>query len=141
LTKKGFMLFLIIILISSGCTVFKEKKQITIGIIEWNSDNEYEKNIRGFKEGLAEAGFIEGKNVVYIKEVSGANKDKHLEISKRFVNKWNVDLIYSLTTPATLIVKSVTTKIPIVFSIVTKRSFNIPWIINPWASTKSKILC
>lgn len=102
---------------------FKQKmhpeKQIhIIGIAGWNSYCTYKENIRGFKDGLAEKGYVEGQNVRFIIKTSESDLKIQRQIIESFVSE-KVDLIYSLTTPGTLVAKDVTKKIPIVFSIVT----------------------
>lgn len=87
---------------------------LKIGVSEWT---EYPDNVAGFKHSMAEEGFIEGINVEYIYQKSGANNGIQKEIAESFDN---VDLIYSLTTPGTAIIKeTVNPQTPIVFSIVT----------------------
>ncbi len=95
-----------------------QEKVVTIGIAQWVSDKAYDENIQGFKEGLALFGYVEGKNIQFIIENPEANKTRQKEIIQGFVDR-KVDLIYSLTTPGTLIAKETTSDIPIVFSIVT----------------------
>jgi putative ABC transport system substrate-binding protein len=92
---------------------------ITIGIASWNSQSEeYKRNIEGFKEGLKKGGFEEGKNVRFLIKSAETDKKVQREIIQSYVSA-GVDLIYTLTTPGTLIAKGVTQSIPIVFSIVT----------------------
>ena len=96
----------------------EEDKVKTIGIAGWNSDLTYSGSVVGFKEGLAENGYVEGENVRFIIK----NAESDLEIQRQIIGSFveaEVDIIYSLTTPGTLIAKNVTSKIPIVFSIVT----------------------
>ncbi len=95
-----------------------QEKVMTVGIARWVDDSAYDKNIKGFKEGLALFGYIEGKNIQFIVENPEANKTKQKEIIEGFVDR-KVDLIYSLTTPGTIIAKETTNNVPIVFSIVT----------------------
>ena len=95
-----------------------ENGMVTIGIAGWNSDLTYGGNVEGFKDGLEENGYVEGKNVRFIIENAEGDLDVQREIIESFVEA-EVDLIYSLTTPGTLAAKKVTSKIPIVFSIVT----------------------
>lgn len=103
----------------SGYKILSSKNEIIkIGIIKWNTNSEFDRNIRGFKDSLTEAGYVEGQNVRYIEGFSNSDRNKHLEIARGFTNNKKVDLIYSLTTPGTLMVKTVTDKIPIVFSVV-----------------------
>ncbi|TSC76793.1 MAG: ABC-type uncharacterized transport system, periplasmic component [Parcubacteria group bacterium Gr01-1014_29] len=92
---------------------------IKIGIARWVENPLHERNIEGFKDALKNAGFVEGQNVVYIMPpASNVDAQKHKQLVQSLVDQ-KVQLIYSLTTPGTLVAKSTTTKIPIVFSIVT----------------------
>ncbi len=95
-----------------------EDKNITIGIANWDVNPDYEQNIEGFKTGLAEKGYIEGKNVNYIVKNANSSYDEQFKILESF-NQENVDLIYTLTTRGTLIAKNMIRDIPIVFSVVT----------------------
>ena len=95
-----------------------ETKPVTIGIAQWVTNPEYTRNVEGFKAGLAEEGFVEGAQVQFLLENPDADIQHQREIINSFVQA-EVDLIYSLTTPGTLIAKSLTNRIPIVFSIVT----------------------
>ena len=89
----------------------------TIGIARWIDDSEYDKNLAGFKIALAEHGFEEGKNLEIITKSANGDSSRQESIIKDFV-KSDVDLIYSLTTPGTMIAKT-HSQVPIVFSIVT----------------------
>jgi putative ABC transport system substrate-binding protein len=92
---------------------------IKIGIARWVENPLHERNIEGFKDALKNAGFIEGKNVVFITpDASEADAEKHKQLVQSLVDQ-KVQLIYSLTTPGTLVAKSVTVDTPIIFSIVT----------------------
>lgn len=87
-----------------------------VGLSVWTG---YPTSVKGFKDGLAEAGLIEGKHIQFLMGKSGIDKAKQHEIAESFRDA-NVDLVYSLTTPGTVIIKKimpVTT--PVVFSIVT----------------------
>jgi len=87
-----------------------------IGISVWTG---YPTSVKGFKEALAAAGLIEGKNVQYLYGKSGLNPEKQREIAQSF-KAAKVDLVYSLTTPGTTIVKEIMPQTtPLVFSIVT----------------------
>ena len=64
-------------------------------------------------------GLVEGRNVEYLYRDSGGDSGKQREIAQEF-KEAGVDLVYSLTTPGTAIVKEVMPEdTPIVFSIVT----------------------
>ena len=92
-------------------------QQKIIGIARWDDSAEYSLNIQGFKDGLQRMGFVEGINVSFLVENAHSNASKQREIIKEFTDK-KVDMIYTLTTPGTLIAKNETHNIPIVFSIV-----------------------
>ncbi|MBF0573339.1 MAG: ABC transporter substrate-binding protein [Desulfamplus sp.] len=98
------------------------KGMVTIGISRWGSNPEYERCLDGFMEGLAEHGYIAGKNVRYVIKNPEADKEEQRRIIESFI-KDKVDLIFSLTTPGTLIAKELTGRmkqpIPVVFSICT----------------------
>lgn len=87
-----------------------------IGLAVWTG---YPESVKGFKDGLEEYGLIEGKNVEYIGGVESSNS----EVQKKQLEMFNlsgVDLVYSLTTPGTILAKSVIPEdTPIVFSVVT----------------------
>lgn len=87
-----------------------------VGISVWTG---YPTSVKGFKEAMARGGLIEGENVKYIYGKSGLKPEKQREIVLGF-KKAEVDLVYSLTTPGTTIVKEIMPQTtPIVFSIVT----------------------
>ncbi len=116
--KHYYFIFIFLIFIFSGCVEIKDQKMYTVGISSWGSSPDYDENIARFKDALAAQGFIEGKNILYIIRNANSDVEEQLEIAEYFNDK-NVDLIYSLTTPGTIIIKSANEKIPIVFSIVT----------------------
>lgn len=74
--------------------------------------------LTGFKEGLAKHGYIEGQNLSFI--LTGTKDGiKGLDPEIRQMINAKVDLIYSLTTPATLqaktVLKEMNSTIPVVF--------------------------
>lgn len=97
-----------------------KKKMITVGITRWSRHPEFGRNVDGFKQGLAENGFVEGKNVRFVTKNPETNLGKQRQIIKEFIAT-KIDLIYSLTTQGTLVAKAETNKmdnpIPVVFSI------------------------
>ncbi len=97
-------------------------KMITVGIARWVTNTEMDRSIKGFKEGLALKGYIEGENIQFIEKNPEADSGTHRKIIEGFISQ-EVDLIYSLTTPGTSIVKELTEKmlnpIPVVFSVCT----------------------
>lgn len=93
-------------------------KRLFIGISRWGTSLEYDRNIEGFKESLFNEGFVEGKTVEFITESAETDKAKQEQIIHRLVQS-KVALIYSLTTPGTVIAKRYSGNIPVIFSVVT----------------------
>lgn len=105
-------LILLLITLSSGVNA----KSYRIGISAWSG---YPESILGFKAGLGEAGLVEGENLEFLYRESGGDRTRQREIAGEFKSA-GVDLVHSLTTPGTIIVKEVMPEqTPIVFSIVT----------------------
>lgn len=111
---KMSFIFLLSALLLSPNLVAEQKYQV--GLAVWSG---YDSSVQGFKDAMQQAGLIEGKNVTYIKGEIGANKELQTQVAEDFKQK-KVDLVYSLTTPGTTIMKQILDKeTPIVFSIVT----------------------
>jgi len=87
-----------------------------IGLAVWSG---YPECVKGFKEGLASKGLIEGKNLTFVYGELGADKVLQRKVANN-LKKQKVDLVFTLTTPGTTIVKEVMpVTTPLVFSIVT----------------------
>jgi putative ABC transport system substrate-binding protein len=90
----------------------------TVGVI--NVLPALDEALVGFKEGMTELGYIEGKHIRYI--YNGPTTDmSELSAAVQTLLAAEVDLIFSITTPATLEVKQATagSGLPVVFSTVT----------------------
>ena len=71
--------------------------------------------VNGFKDGLKELGFEEGKN--YVLEIRDLKGDrKAAEEAARSLEREKVDLIYAVNTSVDIAVKSATREVPIVFA-------------------------
>ncbi len=114
----AFVAVILIVIVAGISQCGHSKKKYTIGIAQWVQSNEYSRNVSGFKDEMAARGYKEFDNVKYIIQISNADKLRQETVIKQFKDQ-KVDLIYSLTTPGTLVAKKIVTKIPIVFSIVT----------------------
>ena len=103
-----FLIASILLVSSSGC---KKERVFTIGFVDPNPGEK--EGAHGFLSNMPEFGYIEGKNLKYIK--SEGEKD-HEAALKDMVAK-RVDLIFTITTPATRLAKMITegTNIPVVF--------------------------
>jgi putative tryptophan/tyrosine transport system substrate-binding protein len=87
-------------------------KPYRIGVI--HEGGQYSATIDGLKDGLRELGLEPGKDVLLdIRDVQG-NRPAAYEAA-RSLEREKVDLLYSVGTSVTLVVKGATAKIPIVF--------------------------
>ncbi len=95
-----------------------KSQMVVIGIL--NLTSALEDCVTGFKKGMADMGYEEGRNIKYIYP-GPAGSIKMLEPAAQKLLAQKVDLIYSLSTPATETAKKVTkgTDVPVVFGPVT----------------------
>lgn len=107
---------LVVALLLSSCGGSAKPKTYTIGVI--NLTPTLEDTFIGFKKGMADLGYIEGENVTYVYPGPAGSIDKLDGIAKDLVNA-KVDLIFSITTPATQAAQKATKNIPVVFGILT----------------------
>jgi putative ABC transport system substrate-binding protein len=70
----------------------------------------------GWREGLAESGFVEGRNVEIIYRWAGGDYDRLPALAAELVGR-NVSVIYASSLPAALAAKSATATIPIFFGV------------------------
>ncbi len=108
------LLILIALTIILPNNVAAEKYKV--GLAVWSG---YSTSVQGFKDGLAENGIFEGKHVEFIQGEVGASAKLQTQVAIDF-KKANVDMVYTLTTPGTKIIKEIMpAHTPLVFSIVT----------------------
>jgi putative ABC transport system substrate-binding protein len=90
----------------------------TIGVV--NLAPALDATLEGFKEGMTELGYVEGENITYIYEGATDSIDKLGPVAQGLVAT-DVDLILSITTPATQAAQQATADndIPVVFVPVT----------------------
>ena len=113
LSSLGLAILVVLLCNLTACTpVSDKKKNFLIGIINPNKGTQAIN--RGFIDGLAEAGYIEGKNTTYIRAESTFELDQ--AIQDMIVRK--VDLLFTVTTPATKKARDAlqNMNIPIVFA-------------------------
>lgn len=119
--QYGFSILITLIVIACFFSInvifwpYSEKSQYKIGISTWNNSKDFQETIKGFKDGLKNLGFVEGKNIIYYIKNPNDNIENQINIIQEFIDN-KVDLIFTLTTPGTLIAKDITNDIPIVFS-------------------------
>ena len=116
---KSFI-FIVIFIITSLLLVAcggEKDKTYTIGVI--NLSQNLDESVDAFKEGMTELGYVEGENITYIYE--GPAGMGQLDAVAQGLVAADVDLILSLTTPATKAAQQAAadTDIPVVFIPVT----------------------
>lgn len=102
--------------IFSGC---KEKDgKIKIGVIQLVEHPALDKSYQGFVDGLAEAGYKNGENIVIDYQNAQGEQANCVTIANKFVNDKD-NLIFAIATPAAQAVANLTKKIPILVTAVT----------------------
>ncbi|MBN1121244.1 MAG: ABC transporter substrate-binding protein [Anaerolineae bacterium] len=103
---------------SNGQNGQANKENPTVGIV--NLTSALDPVIEGFKAGMEDLGYTEGENITYVYDGPVASIGELDAAAQKLVDA-NVDLILSLSTPATLAAKRATEDngIPIIFGTVT----------------------
>jgi len=111
--KPAVCLFLFAAVLLSACSSGKPKA-VTVGIL--NPMSALAAGVAGFREGLADLGYVEGTSISYLVPVTEGGPEA-LESTARDFVKAGVTLILSVTTPASLAAQKATadTGIPVVF--------------------------
>ena len=96
----------------------KKTKIYTVGVI--NVTPTLDQTLAGFKKGMAELGYVEGQNIRYLYDGPTTDMSKLSAVAQTLLAA-KVDLILTVTTPATLAAKQATAGIglPVVFAVVT----------------------
>lgn len=96
----------------------KKAKTIKIGVIQLVEHSALDANYKGFVDGLAEAGYVDGENIKIDYQNAQGEQSNCVTIAQKFINGKS-DLIFAIATPAAQAVANLTKKIPIVISSVT----------------------
>jgi putative ABC transport system substrate-binding protein len=96
----------------------EKTKTYTVGII--NAVSALDQTLAGFKKGMTDLGYVKGKNIRYVYDGATTDMSK-LAATTQTLLAAKVDLILTITTPATIATKQATrgTRVPVVFAIVT----------------------
>ncbi|MEI0557352.1 ABC transporter substrate-binding protein [Brachyspira intermedia] len=97
---------------ASGDKVFK------IGILQLIEHDALDASYRGFVDGLKEAGYEDGKNIIIDYQNAQGEQANCVTIGQKFVNDKS-DLILAIATPAAQAVANMTKDIPILVTAVT----------------------
>ena len=108
-------IFCLLLIFSAGCDRSKPGGPYTVGAVSLNP--EHDKILLGFKKGLADSGYVEGKNITFI--YNGARENlADIEDDIQALISRKVDLILALSTPAAQKTKLLTAGrgIPVLFA-------------------------
>jgi len=94
----------------------QQAKAPTVGVLGGDSFDVFADRYRAFHEGLGDAGYVEGRNVVIEYRWTEARYDRLPQMASDLVSR-RVDVIAAMGVPAALAAKAATATIPIVFAI------------------------
>ncbi|HCM27210.1 MAG TPA: hypothetical protein DIC34_11815 [Treponema sp.] len=115
--RMGFVVAALLCMVWTSCGN-KEKQAYTVGVI--NVVPDLDQALEGFKEGMTELGYVEGKNIRYVYDGATTDMGKLPAVAQKLVAE-KVDLILTMTTPATKAAQQATAglELPVVFAVVT----------------------
>ena len=121
LLKKCCVVFTITALVAGmtvGCGNQNDKEAYQIGIVKLVTHTAADAASDGFKQALADNGFVEGENITFI-EQNGQNEQSNLQsIAQSFISE-EVDLICAVSTSTAQVMAAATSDIPIVGTAIT----------------------
>lgn len=129
--KKLFIALSIVILFIASCSSKKDNENISllnsevkkIGILQLVEHYALDQANKGFVDGLKEAGYEDGKNVIIDYQNAQGEQANCVTISQKFIND-KVDLILAIATPAAQAVANLTKDIPILITAVTDPAYS-----------------
>lgn len=98
--------------------VAADGKVFRIGVVKIVAHAALDADEKGFEDGLASAGFKEGRNVVFDRQNAGGDMTQAEAIARKF-GAGGYDLIHAIATPTTQAVVKAVRGVPVVFSAVT----------------------
>lgn len=105
-------------LLFTGCQKKASDGKIHIGVIQLVEHVALDSNYKGFVDGLAEEGYVDGENIVIDYQNAQGEQANCVTIAQKLVND-KADLIFAIATPAAQAVANLTKSIPILVSSVT----------------------
>lgn len=102
----------------AGCGGQSDAETKKIGIVKLVTHTAADTASEGFKQALADNGFVEGENIKFM-EQNGQNEQSNLQsIAQNFINE-EVDLICAVSTSTAQVMAAATSDIPIVGTAIT----------------------
>lgn len=115
-SKIIFIASLCVAVIFSSCA--KKDSRIKIGVVQLMEHSALDASYQGFVDGLSEAGYVDGENIVIDYQNAQGEQINCVTIAEKLVNDKD-DLILAIATPAAQAVANITTTIPILITAVT----------------------
>jgi putative ABC transport system substrate-binding protein len=109
------LLMLAVVLVPAAAGAQAAGKIYRIGVLETTSTTGNAVNLAAFRQGLQEAGYVVGRNVVLEYRYAEGRPERFKELAAELV-RLNVDVILTRGTPAVLAAKGATRTIPIVMA-------------------------
>ena len=93
---------------------------VNVGVIQYMQHASLDENYKGFVDGLAEAGYVEGENLTINFQNASGEVSNCQQICNLFANS-DIDLVFAIATPAAQSAVNVMqeTDVPVIFSSVT----------------------
>lgn len=101
-----------------SATNHKQKKMLTVGVLQFVSHPALDEIYRGIQDGLKAEGYEEGKNLKIEFQNGQADQSKLTTMSQQLINKES-DVLVGIATPAAQALANLTTEIPIVLGAIT----------------------
>ena len=114
MTRRDFLMSLTAAIAAWPHGARAQQKVPVIGVLTATSPSPFEPFMRAFKQGLSEAGYVEGQNVTIEYRWAEGKYDRLPALAADLVGR-KVDLIVANNPPPALAAKSATSTIPIVF--------------------------
>ena len=86
-----------------------------VGLLDQRSPDELADRLRGFRQGLGEAGYVEGDNVAILYRWGENKVDRSPELAAELVRRRVAAIIGSGGLPAVMAARAATATIPVVF--------------------------
>lgn len=119
--KKMLALLMSLGLVLGGCSNSADNQDPNmkhVGVLQIIAHGSLDQAYEGFKDGMAEAGYVEGENVVYDFQNAEGDKSNMTTIAQKFVADED-DLILAIGTEAAQTVSQETSEIPIIGTAIT----------------------
>jgi len=96
----------------------KDDGKMKIGVIQLVEHSALDANYKGFVDGLAEAGYVDGQNIAITYDNAQGEQANCVTIAQKLINNRS-DMIFAIATPAAQAVANLTSDIPVLISSVT----------------------